>query len=513
MNLGKAFYFFTFMAFLAVSCHDGSKTSSHDRSDDEEDTIVYQLDTARINIEIDSLVKAFHPHSIPDRYTLNYYRNRGELVWITPKGLNSGIDKLLDAVKTLSNIGFKSVCFKAEQITEDLQHIRTFGVDSGRNATQKRIARLEFNLTKAFLRYVCGQHFGFVNPSYVFNRLDIREQDSVRIVYRNLFDIGMEQVSKDFCERALQRVANNSTTSFLEEIQPKNTLYRFFLNELKKEQLSKSRRIKLLCNLERSRWSLNDYPQLHQKYVLVNIPSFHLCAIDGDSVLEMRMVCGKSDSKTPLLTSRIMRMDINPEWVVPRVIVKKELLPHIGDQSYFDKRHFFLRDRKTGKRVSADTLTYAMLVNPEHFVVQEGGESNSLGRIIFRFDNNFSIFIHDTSTRSVFGRNNRGVSHGCIRVQHPYDLALFLLGEKRGEWAERIKYSMEADLSKFADRQLIKKKANTPKLLRSLKVNPEIPVFITYYTLYPDKKGDMMEYKDVYGYDDVLYEHLKKYLN
>ena len=72
---------------------------------------------------------------------------------------------------------------------------------------------------------------------------------------------------------------------------------------------------------------------------------------------------------------------------------------------------------------------------------------------------------------------------------------------------------MEADLSKFADGQLIKKKANTPKLLRSLKVNPEIPVFITYYTLYPDKKGDMMEYKDVYGYDDVLYEHLKKYLN
>ena len=185
MNLGKAFYLFTFMAFLAVSCHDGSKTNSHDRSDDEEDTIVYQLDTARINIEIDSLINAFHPYSIPDRYTLNYYRNRGELVWITPKGLNSGIDKLLDSVKTLSNIGFKSVRFKAEQITEDLQHIRTFGVDYGRNATQKRIARLEFNLTKAFLRYVCGQHFGFVNPSYVFNRLDIREQDSVRIVYRN----------------------------------------------------------------------------------------------------------------------------------------------------------------------------------------------------------------------------------------------------------------------------------------------------------------------------------------
>jgi len=153
-----------------------------------------------------------------------------------------------------------------------------------------------------------------------------------------------------------------------------------------------------------------------------------------------------------------------------------------------------------------------MLINPEYFVVQEGGEGNSLGRIIFRFDNNFSIFIHDTSTRSIFGRNNRGVSHGCIRVQHPYDLALFLLGEKSEEWAERIKYSMEANLSQSADDQSSKKKANTPKLVKSLKVTPEIPVFITYYTMYPNQEGNIIEYKDVYGYDKVLYRALEKYL-
>ncbi|EKY03525.1 hypothetical protein HMPREF9151_00340 [Hoylesella saccharolytica F0055] len=500
------------MFFFIVSCHDGKTTTSNSNYGYEDDTIVYQLDTSCIYTEIGCLLRTFDASSIPDRYTLNYYRNRGELVWITPKGLNSSIDKLLNAFKTLDDIGFKSAYFEARQIAEDLQHIRTFGADSGGTRTNKRIAQLEFNLTKAFLRYVCGQHFGFVNPSHIFNRLDIREQDSVRIIFRNLFDIGMGRVSKDFCEMALQKVTNNSLALFLENIHPKNVLYPLFLKELQSKHLSKRKRMKLLCNLERSRWPLNDYPQAHKKYILVNIPSFHLHAIDGNSVLEMRMACGKSDSKTPLLTSRITRMDINPQWIVPRVIVKKELLPHVGDQGYFDKRNFFLCNRKTGKRINADTLTYTMLINPEYFVVQEGGEGNSLGRIIFRFDNNFSIFIHDTSTRSIFGRNNRGVSHGCIRVQHPYDLALFLLGEKSEEWAERIKYSMEANLSQSADDQSSKKKANTPKLVKSLKVTPEVPVFITYYTMYPNQEGNIIEYKDVYGYDKVLYRALEKYL-
>ena len=97
-------------------------------------------------------------------------------------------------------------------------------------------------------------------------------------------------------------------------------------------------------------------------------------------------------------------------------------------------------------------------------------------------------------------------------MQQPYDLALFLLGEKSEEWAERIKYSMEANLSQSADDQSSKKKANTPKLVKSLKVTPEVPVFITYYTMYPNQEGNIIEYKDVYGYDNVLYRALEKYL-
>ena len=99
------------MFFFIVSCHDGKTTTSHSNSGYEDDTIVYQLDTSCIYTEIGCLLRTFDASSIPDRYTLNYYRNRGELVWITPKGLNSSIDKLLDAFKTLDDIGFKSAYF------------------------------------------------------------------------------------------------------------------------------------------------------------------------------------------------------------------------------------------------------------------------------------------------------------------------------------------------------------------------------------------------------------------
>lgn len=133
-------------------------------------------------------------------------------------------------------------------------------------------------------------------------------------------------------------------------------------------------------------------------------------------------------------------------------------------------------------------------------VVQRGGKGNSLGRIIFRFDNNFSVYLHDTSSQAVFSREDRDVSHGCIRVEKPFELAKFLLHEKNEKLIQRINYSMTADSLK------IKK-----LVVGSVKVEPQIPLFITYYTLYPFAKG-VVSYPDVYGFDGVIFEHLRKYL-
>ncbi|HEY9551708.1 MAG TPA: L,D-transpeptidase family protein, partial [Prevotella sp.] len=202
------------------------------------------------------------------------------------------------------------------------------------------------------------------------------------------------------------------------------------------------------------------------------------------------------------------RMDLNPQWVIPRSIVEKSIVKHAGDSAYFAQHRYFVRERKSGKRVAPHRVTASMLASSNYFVIQEGGEGNSLGRIIFRFDNNFSVFIHYTSAPDVFERSSRDVSHGCIRVERPLDLAVFLLKEKEEELIDRIGYSMTVDLE--TDDEDIKKE-KSEKLLHSLKVEPQIPLFITYYTIYPDLQGHLQQYSDVYGYDGVIYKELRNY--
>ena len=82
-------------------------------------------------------------------------------------------------------------------------------------------------------------------------------------------------------------------------------------------------RNQLLCNMERCRWEQKVYPQNYDKYVLVNIPSMHLVAVDGEKQLSMRIGLGSMETKTPLLNSRIKRMDFNPQWIIPKSIIKK----------------------------------------------------------------------------------------------------------------------------------------------------------------------------------------------
>ena len=113
--------------------------------------------------------------------------------------------------------------------------------------------------------------------------------------------------------------------------------------------------------------------------------------VNRDDVREMKIGCGSKDTKTPLLTSRIIRMDVNPQWIVPRSIIKKSIVNHCGDRHYFDSHHFFVRHRKTGKKIPFDQITRDMLLSKDYLVIQTGGLGNSLGRIIFRFPNGFSV--------------------------------------------------------------------------------------------------------------------------
>lgn len=482
-------------------------------------TSSYAISSRVIREKIDHLMKSDDDSMMADFRARSYYLNRGNFMWIDRHGVDRRADTLCTYLKQVGRMGLNPSRFCAGQIEADLKRLRNLDFDDQANDINDILGRLEYYLTKAYLRYVTGQRFGFVNPQYVFNRIDVMDSDSVRVTHRDLFDIPMEHASRAFYTMAFRKIANDSVGYFLRSVQPESPFYAELQQRLPRVN-TKAERAKILCNMERCRWRLKEYPSQYKKYVLVNIPSFRLRAIDHSDTLSMRIGCGSFQTKTPLLTSRVERMDVNPQWIIPRSIIRKDVIRHIGNRAYFESRHFFVRERKTGKKVDISRVSRSMLESNDYLVIQEGGKDNSLGRIIFRFKNSFSVFMHDTSSRDIFSRDDRGVSHGCVRVENPFQLAVFMLSEKDEETIDKIKYSMTADISNASKEKLgdnensivVADTLDRSRLIGSLSVKPQVPLFITYFTIYPNNWGRLVEYADVYGYDRVIFNILKNYM-
>lgn len=494
---------------MFCSCHDRVPNSNFQLSlDDFQDlrSSAYAINSRAVRNLIDSIMRNDKDRHAADLHTRRYYQNEGNLLWITRHGVNSQADSLVTCLRTVADMGFDKRRFYVDAIARDIDRLRDLNLDSADNQINQVIARLEYRLTKAYFRYTMGQNFGFMNPSFVFNRLDTlapNPYDSSKrpVRFRGLFDVKMAHADDAFYQKAMQMVRCDSVASFLKEVQPKNPFYYQLLEKLKAGGLGKAMRIKILCNMERCRWRQYDNPWQHEKYVVVNIPSFHLMAIDHQDTLSMRIGCGASKTKTPILNSHIKRMELNPQWFVPRSIVLHDMIHRVGNHGYFRARNYYVREVATGKEVDLGRVTRSMLISGAYGIAQRGGKGNALGRIIFRFDNNFSVFLHDTNSKGVFGQEDRGVSHGCIRIEKPYDFAVFLLADKNEKLKEKIYYSMTAD--SLANKKLV---------VNNVKVNPQVPLFITYYTLYPLAGGRIAEYSDVYGFDAVIFDMLRKYL-
>lgn len=486
----------------------------------------YAINSRMIRELMDSLMRNDGGSTVADQHTKRYYSNRGGFLWIDRHGVDQRADTLLAYLQKVGDMGFNPKHFYVKNIETDLQRLRDLQLGEGTEDANHVLARLEYRLTKSYLRYVGGQRFGYVNPTFVLNRLDSiapNPYDSIKrpVRFRGLYDVKIDHASDHFYHLALQQIVKSGRSNdgeeteegddrqsgvvsplsaFLRDVQPKSAFYEQLMAKLQAPGLGKAMRTKILVNMERCRWRQADSPEKHQKYVLVNIPSYHLFAIDHQDTLSMRIGCGSTKTKTPLLTSYFKRMDLNPKWFVPRSIIIKDMVHHAGNVGYFRSRNYYVSDRATGKEVDPARVSRSMLASGKYGVVQRGGKGNALGRIIFRFDNNFSVYLHDTSSRGVFEKEDRGVSHGCVRVEKPFELAKFLLKDKNEKLLGRIEYSMTADSLNIRS-----------KVVGSVKVEPQVPLFITYYTLYPFA-GGMANYPDVYGFDEVIYAVLKKYL-
>lgn len=301
------------------------------------------------------------------------------------------------------------------------------------------------------------------------------------------------------------------------------------LNTRPKEYIEK---IKL--SMERLRWT--DYSD-SSRYILVNIPDFRLHVIEnGQEQFEIKVCLGKKkpanyyerlksyqrtkrlkpdDWETPQLSSEISHLVLNPTWTVPPSIIKEEIFREsVKDSNYLKEKNF--KVYRNGIQVNLDNVDlrkYSPGRIPFTFV-QDPGAGNALGKIKFMFQNKFGVYLHDTPTRSPFSRPSRAVSHGCIRVEKPFQLAEYLLRNNSKWTLDYIKIetgNAVTDKTKVDEFKQVRAELRRNESFGKttiVKFDHKIPVIIDYYTAWINDKGIMNFRNDVYGKDKILEKYM-----
>jgi murein L,D-transpeptidase YcbB/YkuD len=225
----------------------------------------------------------------------------------------------------------------------------------------------------------------------------------------------------------------------------------------------------LVINMERMRWMPS---QPEGKLILVNIPEFVLHVMEnGKKVFDMRIVVGKEGHNTMMFTKTLNQIVFSPYWNVPPSIVQKEILPEMAkDPAYLEKQNMEIIGEVDGI--------------PE--IRQLPGEKNSLGKVKFLFPNSYNIYFHDTPAKSLFEKNKRAYSHGCIRLNEPEKMAQYLL-QNDPSWDDfKIMEAMNAGKERY------------------VKLKEPVEVFITYYTAWVDENGRLNFREDIYDHDEKI---------
>jgi murein L,D-transpeptidase YcbB/YkuD len=201
----------------------------------------------------------------------------------------------------------------------------------------------------------------------------------------------------------------------------------------------------------------------------VNVPAAWLSVVEnGVPGLGMRAIVGAEKHPTPVLHARMNAVLFNPPWNIPTSIIKKEILPHLKrDPGYLDRNHYV--------RVNH---------NGASGLQQLPGPDNALGRIKFELPNEYDVYLHDTPSHPLFSRAIRSLSHGCVRLENPRELAVYLLAGNKAAWG-----------LKEIDDAIAEGDTRRVPLTRS------VPVYLLYWTAFVDDDGAMQFRDDLYGRD------------
>lgn len=233
--------------------------------------------------------------------------------------------------------------------------------------------------------------------------------------------------------------------------------------------------------------------------ILVNIPAFSLnFYLNNEVILDSKVIVGRPDRKTPIMSSALSNVVINPPWSVPTSMARKDIAPKgKQDPSYFSRKGYTVYSGWGQDSYAIDPYSIDWEhITPANFpyrIRQAPGPTNSLGRYKFNMPSSDAIYLHDTPNHSLFNRNARAISSGCVRVNKANELATILLGDAGWE-QKRIDGAVKEGSTKYVN------------------IPDRIPVYLYYQTAWVDKDQQPQYRADIYQYDNSI-DNAEKYLS
>lgn len=249
---------------------------------------------------------------------------------------------------------------------------------------------------------------------------------------------------------------------------------------------SEDKKMQVKLAMERLRWLPHE---LGTRHVFINQPEYRARYMEsGEEKLSMRVVVGKRSNQTNFFYDEIEKVVYNPYWGVPRSIIVNEFrAKSLGNPAYLDSLGYEVTNA-SGRRVSASNINWAEVgTHPNFNVRQPPGRKNALGEVKILFPNKHAIYMHDTPSKHLFKRENRAFSHGCVRLHDPWGMAAAVLGKSKSHVKGNIATG----------------KNQTEHLTE------KVPVYVSYFTAWPQADGSVKYFRDMYGRD----AHLIKAMN
>jgi len=435
------------------------------------------------------------------RFTAKLYEDANYQPLLIAKFLpDSGLINAAEKINASAEHGLSAENFQAERIITLLEKV--YSKDQVKTTEEAYAALVDLELTAsgAITDYANAIQYGIVSPRKIFAQFYTKVERPDSNSFRKPYE-------------------TSNLKTFLDSIQPQSESYKTLQTALAQNitapghSAEDTKRI-LAVNLERLRWQIG---KMENKYVWVNIPAFTLQVYEqGKPILDMRVCVGEGRNKgsitslteydekdlkkdrpfnreTPQLYSKIHSVQVNPVWNIPVSIATNEITKYAAQDRYYLNNKNIDVFYKGKKIEDPETIDWSKADAGKIYTFkQRPGADNSLGKIKFLFDNQSSVYLHDTPAKDAFNLDVRAVSHGCVRVEKPLELARALFGP--GNKFKEINTGMQS---------------KDPKA-ENISLPKQVPVYLGYFTCWKDDSGKLLFFNDIYEQDAVLYTHLNK---